>query len=477
LPEYEQAQVAVRQAPHANDPNAFFRESIVAGSKVLWGEGLLLLPQHLQQQDRYHERRLHRLANALQPHLWGVQALRWNADALANNMLRADVMQLIFQDGVLFDAPGADTLPLAVDLALLPATSASVLIYAALPALKEHGGNVVDPDDAQDDRRYVLDDVATPDLYSSAGSADLRLLGTAVHLVSHFDTRNSYLNFPVVRLLRKESGGFEIDPTFVPPSVTLIGAGGLHKQLLNLMERLHAKSDALYRALREPRVGQVEVGSADTAIFALLHTVNAGYAALRRYAHFSDLHPEKLFAELTRLAGGLTCFSRLHRMTELPDYEHAGPGPVFARLYGIIGELIETMVSSKLVSIPLLKNGDDTMWHRATLDPAVIVDGVGLYLALQADMPGMELVASALVRFKVGGPAEVDMAVRAAISGIKLMHLTMVPPAIPVKPDTYYFALESKSELFKKMLKAQAIAIFAADGIPNMKLELFAVMP
>ena len=42
-------------------------------SKVLWGEGLFLRPQHFQQQDRYHEGRLNQTARALHPYGWGVR--------------------------------------------------------------------------------------------------------------------------------------------------------------------------------------------------------------------------------------------------------------------------------------------------------------------------------------------------------------------------------------------------------------------
>ena len=35
-------------------------------SKILWTEGVTLRPQHFQQQGRYHEARLHRMATARQ---------------------------------------------------------------------------------------------------------------------------------------------------------------------------------------------------------------------------------------------------------------------------------------------------------------------------------------------------------------------------------------------------------------------------
>jgi type VI secretion system protein ImpJ len=80
-------------------------------SKILWGEGLFLRPQHFQQQDRYHEQRLHQSVLALHPYAWGVNQLQVDRDALANHSLRVLELSLRFQDGEFYDAPGADDLP------------------------------------------------------------------------------------------------------------------------------------------------------------------------------------------------------------------------------------------------------------------------------------------------------------------------------------------------------------------------------
>ena len=79
--------------------------------KILWGEGLFLRPQHFQQQDHYHEERLHRTAALLHPYAWGVGALQVDRDALANETLRVLELSLRFPDGELYAAPGADELP------------------------------------------------------------------------------------------------------------------------------------------------------------------------------------------------------------------------------------------------------------------------------------------------------------------------------------------------------------------------------
>ena len=43
--------------------------------RVVWSEGMLISPQHLQQQDRYHEALLSERLRAYSPHAWGVVEL------------------------------------------------------------------------------------------------------------------------------------------------------------------------------------------------------------------------------------------------------------------------------------------------------------------------------------------------------------------------------------------------------------------
>ena len=139
-------------------------------AKLLWSEGLAIGPQQFQQLDRYHEARLQRMVALINPHLWGVQSVSWNADALANNSLRADNMSLVFQDGEICEAPLGDVLPSAVDLSKLPSDEHSFTFYAALPAMQAHGGNV-----ATMGSRYVQADIETPDLFSEAVTTFLKI--------------------------------------------------------------------------------------------------------------------------------------------------------------------------------------------------------------------------------------------------------------------------------------------------------------
>ena len=57
------------------------------------------------------------------------------------------------------------------------------------------------------------------------------------------------------------------------------------------------------------------------------------------------------------------------------------------------------------------------------------------------------------------------------------MHCPQVPAAIPVRPGTYYFTLEPRGALYERMLQAQALTLYAPQGIPELQLELLAVNP
>src|SRR4051812_16657060 len=86
-------------------------------SKVLWGEGLFLRPQHFQRQDLYHESRLAELSRSVHPYLWGVRTLKFDTEALSAGILRITELSAILPDGEFINAPGADELPDSITLA------------------------------------------------------------------------------------------------------------------------------------------------------------------------------------------------------------------------------------------------------------------------------------------------------------------------------------------------------------------------
>ena len=442
-------------------------------SKVLWGEGLFLRPQHFQQQDRYHESRLHQTASALHPYGWGVRKLVLDHEALRSDTLRVLELSLIFPDGEVVRAPDGDTLPPQVRLDQLPADTQTITFHAALPAMKEHGDNCAQHGMDADDTRFAQVAHDTQDMFTRAADAPVTFLTRTLRLVSDPGALAACVSFPLLRLRRLATGGFELDPTFAPPCVSIEAAPKLRLQLTRLMEKMLAKVNALYGHHREPSKNVVELRGGDVSSFWLLHTASTGYAALSHLYNQSDLHPERLFEQLLHLAGGLMTYSRSYRLEELPAYKHDDPGPAFARLDGMIRDLLDTVISSKYFSINLTH--ERPPYYLGTLDSGKITPHTTLYLAVGADMPALKLVEIVPLQFKLGAPEDVDKLVLSALPGVKLVHAPQVPAALPVRPDTYYFVLESRGALYETMLKSQAISIYVPTGIVDLTLDLIAI--
>jgi type VI secretion system protein ImpJ len=441
--------------------------------KILWGEGLLLRPQHFQRQDQYHEQRLHKSLYAIAPHAWGVERLEVDREALASNVLRILALSLRFPDGELVDAPGSDELPPSIDLGQLPPGQQSLTWYAALPALKPFGGNVAQPGQANGTLRFAQTNQDTPDLYTQAANVQMACLNTTVRLIPEFEPRDAYLHFPLLRLRRGASGSFELDGGFVPPSLSIGASATLFLQLRRLLDALQAKVAALVGHQREPSRNVIEFRSGDMSSFWLLHTASSACATLTHYAHHPGAHPERLYEQLLGVAGGLMTFSKSWTLADLPVYQHAEPGPCFAKLHQIIRELLDTVISSKYFAIALSEVRPS--YHHGMLDSGKIDDKTTFYIAVSADIPALELVDVVPLRFKVGAPDDVEKCVLAALPGVRLQYTPQLPAAVPVRPETCYFMLESKGQMVERMLQAQSISIYVPSGIKELKLELLAV--
>ncbi|WP_347555802.1 type VI secretion system baseplate subunit TssK [Robbsia sp. KACC 23696] len=441
--------------------------------KVLWGEGLFLRPQHFQKQDAYHEARLFEATQALQPYNWGVRTLRIDMDALGSNVLRLSQLSLIFPDGELYAAPQADALPPSVALDTMAEGSDEVVFYLAIHPTRDAGRNSADVDEQGFTARFVSETQMAADLYTDAVEADITVLKKAVRLIAQHEPRDQFLSVPLVRVRRTATSGWELDESFVPPSLAIEASPLLLNRLRRLIDALQAKVNALYGFHREPSKNIIEFRSGDIASFWLLHTANAAFATLAHLHQHPSLHPERLFQELLRVTGQLMTFSKNYTLADLPPYKHDEPGPGFARLDTMLRELLDTVISERYFIIPLEQVRPS--FHLGRIDSGKIDEKTTFFLAVSADMPNVELVEAVPARFKLGAPDDVDKLVQSAMPGLRLSYTPQVPPAIPVRPGVCYFSLDTRGMLFERMLQAQSLTIYAPAGINNLRLELIAV--
>lgn len=410
----------------------------------------------------------------LHPYAWGVRRCRIDTDALASGVLRFTELHIVFPDGEMYAAPGEDELPDAVSLATLPGGATDFVFHAAISPMRGSGSNSARADAPADtSMRFRQAQQAASDLFTAAAGADVIVLRRVVRIVADHEPRDHLVSLPLARVRRQTAGGFEADGRFVPPCAAVQASPALLSMLRRLIEMLQAKVDALYGFHREPSKHVIEFRSGDVASFWLLHTASSACASLAHYQHNPALHPERLFERLLELAGALMTFSKSFTLAELPAYRHEAPGPAFSKLDNIVRELLETVISTRYFAIPL--NEVRPSFHVGRLESEQITASTTLVLGVNASMPAAELVDAVPLRFKVGGPDDVDKLVLSAMAGVRLVHTPQVPAAIPVRPGTYYFQFEPRGPLYERMLQGQTCTVYVPSGIEDVRLELFAL--
>lgn len=444
-------------------------------AKILWGEGLFLKPQHFQRQDLYHEARLAQMVRTLHPYAWGLRSLGVDEDALATGTLRLNEASAVFPDGEPYAAPEADELPDAVSLASLPAGADGALFHLALAPLRESGGNIAASDAVGGlQTRYVQRDLRTPDLFTASVDAELATLRRRARLLAAADVSPDLVSLPLLRLRKTGAGEYRQDAAFMPPAASIEAAGALQRLLRRLLDILQAKVAALDGHHREPSKHVIEFRSGDAASFWLLHTASGAYGRLLHLFQQPRLHPERAFEALLELAGQLMTFSNSHALADLPAYAHADPAPGFMKLDRMIRELLETVISTRYVAIPLVEAKPS--FHAGRLDAEKLDQSASFYLAVAADLPPAELVEAVPMRIKVGAPDDVEKFIVAALPGIPLTPVQQVPAAIPVRPGSHYFAIEPRGALYERMLKARSIVVYVPSSFRDLRLELIAVL-
>src|SRR5687767_6403852 len=120
--------------------------------RIVWDEGMLLTPQHFQQQDRFVQAELRRRSAMLLPRHWGIATLQIDPEALRTGEVRIDAAAGMFPNGFVFDAPRPDPLPAPRRFAdLFDPKAGELAVHLAMPSLRS--GGVAISDDGIDANR------------------------------------------------------------------------------------------------------------------------------------------------------------------------------------------------------------------------------------------------------------------------------------------------------------------------------------
>lgn len=450
--------------------------------RVVWTKGMFLTPQQFQTQDQFFEDALQFRFAASQFANWGVTVLDIDSDALGNGLFRLSRCAGVMPDGEPFDMPDTDELPASRAVAdHFPPNRESLDVFLAIPEIRPRARNVSIPETEHDDSdgalpttRYLAETRMFTDENTGNEEKPVQVARRTFRLLFEDEYRDGFSSFRIAQVTRNAAGVPILNPRFIAPCLNLASSTYLGGLLRRQIEILATKSGSLSGPRRQRGKITAEFSPSETANFWLLHTVNSYLPELKHIWKVRKGHPEPAYVAMLRLAGALSTFSLEARPENLPDYDHNDLGRCFTLLDQAIRDLMETVIPSKFVSVPL-EVKDRFIWGGAVTEDQYFRDSQ-FYLAVSAKMGVDDIIRKVPYLVKISSQDDIQRLVRNALPGLSIRHVPVPPSAIPVKLDNQYFALNQGGELWNAMMLSRQIAVHAPGEIVDPKMELLIVL-
>ena len=450
-----------------------------------------LAPQHFQAQRRYQEDQSTRTLDLLFPFAYGLSSVALDAEALQNGTLALVHARGVLPDGTVFHTPDADPSPPPSALAerFSPTRDAHVVLLA-LPRWRTDAANV-DHLDGDADARAPFDANATPlrfqaveelviDESTGADPMRVRFAARNLRLLLDDELTDEFVSMPIGRIRRDGRGQFQVDGDFIPPVLQLSACDALLELTRRTVSLLDAKGSALSATVTSAPSGAAGGAAAyvgnELATRWLLHAVRSADAPLRHLLLTRRAHPERLFLEMSRLAGALSTFAMGGHPRELPIYDHDHLTEVFAALEGKLRAHLDVVISARAIVVPLVAASD--VLHTATLsDPRCFEPGARWYLGVRADVGRAELVDRVQRLTKSCASKFVLELVRRAFNGLPTEHVPSPPAGLAPKPDLTYFELTLNGPCAISLTDSREIGVYVPDALPGAYLEVAILLP
>ncbi len=442
---------------------------------VIWSKGTFLSPQHMQAQERFVEDSVRFYLESLVTNASGFLKLQLDAQALAEGQLSLSSAIGVFPDSLPFDIPLSDAPPRsrALEECFEP-DQASCTFYLAIPEYRRGGVNV-SIGRGRVSTRFTANLQLARDENGGNREKPVQVAQKNVQILSENENMEGSVLLACARILRTEAGTFLSDPSFVPPLLNIHSTDVIVSMLRSLVEMLVTRGNELAGTRRQKNQSLADFTASDVASFWLLYTINTRLPGLRHLLQSPNVSPQRLFDEMSDLAGSLTSFSFKIDPRDLPQYTHEDPGPCFKKLDELIRIMLETVVPSNFVSLAL-KQVRDTI-YAASIDKDSYLENTRFYLAVSADMRDPDVIDKAPKLMKVCSATHIENLIRHALPGMRLAHVPNPPRALPVKLKYHYFALEQNGQAWDSVVRARNFAVYAPSDFINPTMELVILLP
>lgn len=427
--------------------------------RVVWSEGMLMSPQHFQQQDLYHEAVVHERLAAVAPQSWGLLELELDVRALEAGQvalrLFAGVLPggtvLRFRQGEL-EAPSVRAIEQH-----FPAHREMLEVHLGLPLERAGSLSYARSESERSRARYIVDGRAVLDTVSPDQSETIDFARRNAVILFGDEARDDYESVKLAEIVRDRSGKLCFSTTYIAPCAVIGAAPCITDGLRALLGACVAKRRAVADELRH-RGTSVEYGPDEVTRFLALSALSGAIPLAKHFAETPTASPYQVYRFLLQFAGQLSAFSVDDDPAALPSYSHLDGRSTFQPLFAHLRASLMVAVASRVITI-VLESRVDGMHLGRMQAPELLQPGVRFVLGVQAAVAEHTVYELVPRVAKIAAWSDIPRYLNAAVSTVALAACTRPPREVPVRPGKQYFLIDTGGPVWRALVHEQTIAV------------------
>jgi type VI secretion system protein ImpJ len=428
--------------------------------RVVWTEGMLMCPQHLQQQDLFFEATLSARLAALVREDYGVVSMKVDEGELSAGSFKISEFSGVMSGGLPIewgagDAAAPPSRPIAEHFS---STATTLEIHLAVPTAREGIPNYQDAVDDSAAARYRIMNRPVPDL-TIAKTEHIIGFGrpNAVFLFGH-EKREDFETIKVAEVTRDATGQYQLSRTFIPTSLRVGASRVLRDWLQDLLSVMLSKQRNLAEARRQVDAAAVEFTSQDITRYLLLSALASYIPVVRHAVEYTGATPLQAYIACIQLGGALSAFTGDVDPSTFPQFVHTDLRSTFEPLIATLNKMLGATVRERTVAVELQAR-QDGMWIGQLKDDR-LPKCPRFVLAIDAQTEAQE-VANRLPKLsKIASWKQINQIVRSATPGVPLTVTHRPPPEVPVRPKIVYFMLDTADAYWRAIRDERTVAIY-----------------
>lgn len=433
-------------------------------NKVIWYEGMHLLPHHFQQQDRYLEnliRSQFKITDIIEP---GLIDLVLDLHFLERDEIHLKKCILLLPDNTLVDIPKNDEAPTPINVSDIKSTEK---IYLGIPYFDESSIECSHQDKPnfryQTQEKVVLDNHQ----YSNIEARNERLLLVKLNLkLLRENEKEGHLCLALFQLKRNENGNLSLSQEgYIPPCVNIYATEFLRNFLIEfedlILQKIKETTEKITRHKLTPLDENFEI------YFLSLLNRAKGFLIFNNFKRF--LKPFELYYFLFSFLQELSTFKNKERTSQTKiTYSH---NELYQSLLPLILEIKSYLNTASEENITTLNPTiiSKNFWKIEISDKSLLERGnfiLGIYLNLDA-----ESKTDLYRRIRLSPLEVINDLIYRSLPGIDIIPIPTLPREIPHKIGFSYFYLNQNHELWQQLKKSTAIAVYLSVDYENVKIS------